>query len=145
MNNQKTIEMTPRELALYNAGESIGHARGLEEASKYIADLAAELKKQDGAQTLRAWLDATARGVGDQRKGLTPKQAKELASGLRLLGIKSATELQEGIVQFVERGAESVKAQAAMHRQHFAQFVAQAGQASTGIAKRIAQRIVDAL
>lgn len=146
MNQNQTIDMSAREQALYNAGEQSGRAKAHEEIAAYIEKIAGDMRASPGAQTLAAWVIATATGVAKNRKGLTPKESKALAESLHQFAAKSPGELQEGLVQFVVRVAGEVKTRAATHRQLFAQHVGHVAQLDkqdqkAGIGTRIVKRI----
>lgn len=139
------IEMNARELALYNAGEEIGHAKGLEESAAYLEKVVAEMRAYAGATLIRKWLEATAQGLDDQkRKPLAPSIVKRLAASLRQFASQSPGELQEGLAQLVERASLAVKARAGEHRGLFVQHLGRASQVdrSASLGTRIVKNIV---
>jgi hypothetical protein len=138
----ETIEATARESALYQAGETIGAARGTEAAATMLSDILTKLQAQPS--DVEQWLAAAADEVA-ALASLGPKatnyKARVVALGEGLRGMAKAVaerrKLNEG---WLSECVGSAQQQAGKHREAFAQQLANipagnAGSAAGGVRK----------
>lgn len=126
-----TIQATPRESALYQAGESIGAAKATDAAAALILETVNQLRaKFGGDHAGQSWLDAAANDImqlpgGGKAAGLAQRRtnAKTLADAIRALGPAYNARV-EMVLDTLSQCALNAQVKANEHREAFARQIA---------------------
>lgn len=120
--DSKEIRMSARELELYQAGQAIGAAQGIEAAAELLERVVKQIGSYEGGPALSRWLAALERDLADATQKVPPAVRKKTAFLVAQVhgAVGNPLEAQAGIVKAVADSVAAVRAAAAPHRAKYA-------------------------